>query len=277
MTPPDLFHIAFYRFTRIGDPALAASVVRELAQGLLGSVLMASEGISGTLSGSAAGLDRFEDRLRSDARLEGLFQTLDFMRTTCGGTVPFRRLKVHVRAEILPLGVPGVDAVGRRGTQLGAADWRAMLEAGDTVVIDNRNAFEHRLGRFSGALDPQVENFRDLPAFIAARAAGWKASGQRVAMYCTGGIRCEKTAAWMLDAYGLEVLQLEGGILRYLAEAPHGDPHWQGDCFVFDNRLALSAELQPARLTAAQIYADSPEESWRLERAERLAGEEPGG
>ncbi len=273
MDTPDLFHIAFYRFVRLADPARTASVVRELGRGLTGSVLLATEGISGTLAGDAESLDRFEQALRSDARLDSAFTALTFRRTHCA-VAPFARLKVHVRAQILPLGRDGVDAVGRRGTQLTPPEWRALLAAGDAVVIDNRNGFEHRLGRFRGAIDPQVGNFRDLPAFVEAHAAEWQAQGRRVAMYCTGGIRCEKTAAWMQDAFGLDVQQLEGGILRYLAEMPDARRDWDGDCFVFDNRLALDAGLGQAEVSAEQVYAGhagDAEVAWRLQRARRLA------
>jgi UPF0176 protein len=271
MNAPALFHTAFYRFVRIDDPAQVAAVLREQAHGLLGSVLVAREGISGAVSGTASQLDRFEHALHTDARLAALFDALAFLRTSLGRTAPFHRLKVHVRAEVLPLGVAGVDAVGRRGRQLSPPEWRALLDAGDALVIDNRNGFEHRLGRFRGALDPQVDNFRDFPAFVDAHAEAWRTSGRRVAMYCTGGIRCEKAAAWMHDAHGLEVLQLEGGILRYLAEMPGAARDWHGDCFVFDNRLALNAGLQQADVTAEQVYGGVPDEAWRLRRAQRLA------
>ena len=265
-------HIAFYRFVRLADPASVADALRALASGLLGAVLVAHEGINGMLTGDAAALDRFEHALQHDPRFAGAFTGIAFKRSACV-TPPFQRLKIHVRAELLPLGVDGVDAVGRRGLQLDPPQWREMLAAGQTVVIDNRNSFEFRLGRFRDAVDPQVGNFRDLPAFIAAHALEWKARGQRVAMYCTGGIRCEKTAAWMADAFDIEVAQLEGGILRYLAEMPDAAVDWQGECFVFDNRIALDAQLNETATTAAEVYAGDADEAWRLRRAERLAGD----
>lgn len=275
MTSPALFHIAFYRFVRLPEPARIAQAVRTLTHELLGSVLVAGEGINGVLAGEATALDRFEHALRNDAAFSGAFAGLAFQRSACR-TPPFGRIKVHLRAEILPLGIDGVDAVGRRGLQLDPVQWRALLADPDAVVIDNRNHFEHRLGRFRGAVDPQVGNFRDLPAFIAAHAPAWREQGQRVAMYCTGGIRCEKTAAWMHDAFGLQVQQLEGGILRHLAEtandAPRAEGDWQGECFVFDNRIALDARLQETATTAAEVYAGDADEGWRLQRAQRLAG-----
>ncbi len=274
MSAPDLFHIAFYRFVAIADPSAMAAALREMTVGLLGNVLVAAEGINGTLAGSAEALNAFEHALGRAPATAGLFTDLRCLRTVCR-TPPFQRLKVHVRAEVLPLGVVGIDPVGRRGRQLDAAKWQALLASGDAVVIDNRNHFEYRLGHFRGAVDPQVGNFRDLPRFIEAHAAGWKAKRQQVAMYCTGGIRCEKTAAWMHDAFGLEVLQLEGGILRYLAESGDADcgadADWQGECFVFDNRIALDAALAETQTTAADVYADESDEAWRLRRALRLA------
>ncbi len=275
MPTPELFHIAFYRFVRIGDAPRIAAVLRELTSELLGSVLLADEGINGMLAGPATALDRFEHAMRDDPRLDGFFEGIAFKRSACR-TPPFQRMKVHVRAEVLPLGVDNVDAVGRPGVQLDPVQWRALLAADDVVVIDNRNSFEFRLGHFRGAVDPQVGNFRDLPAFIAANAPAWKAQGQRVAMYCTGGIRCEKTAAWMHDAFDLEVHQLEGGVLRYLAETPDRPADeqvdWQGECFVFDNRIALDTQLNETPTTAADVYAGDADEAWRLQRAQRLAG-----
>ena len=268
---PTLFHIAFYRFVRLADPGHTAAALREITRELLGAVLVAGEGISGMLAGAAPALHRFEQTLQSDLRFGGAFDGIAFKRSACR-TPPFQRMKVHVRAEVLPLGVDGVDVVGRPGVQLDSAQWRALLADPEVVVIDNRNSFEFRLGRFRGAIDPQVGSFRDLPAFIENRAAGWKARGQRIAMYCTGGIRCEKTAAWMQEAFDLEVQQLEGGILRYLAETPDSQADWQGECFVFDNRIALDACLSETATTAADVYAGDADEAWRLQRAMRLAG-----
>ncbi len=269
-----LFHIAFYRFVRIKHTGDVANALRELTRDLRGNVLIASEGINATLAGTAPALDRFQSALRDDPRLNGLFSGISFQRTGCR-TTPFQRIKVHERAEILPLGIEGVDAVDRPGVQLDPQQWRALLAADDVVLIDNRNSFEFRLGRFRNAIDPQVNNFRDLPGYIEAHAPAWKAQGKRVAMYCTGGIRCEKTAAWM-HGMGLEVHQLEGGILRYLAETPDAESDWLGECFVFDNRIALDSRLQETDTTAEAVYAGDPDEQWRLQRARRLASAKPG-
>ena len=267
----DLFHIAFYRFVRIADPDAVATWLRRIASGLSGQVVVAPEGINGTLAGTRQALDVFEQMLGDDPAAGGRFGGMHCQRTACR-TPPFGRLAVRVRPEILPLGIGGVDPVGHRGCRLTPDEWRRVLDDERTVLLDNRNRFEFRLGRFRGAIEPGVSNFRDLPATLARHAATWKADARPVAMYCTGGIRCEKTAAWMADAFGIEPLQLDGGILRFLAEAPDPGRDWQGECFVFDNRIALDARLEETATTAAQVYAGDPDESWRLRRAERLDG-----
>ncbi|MDP9045000.1 MAG: hypothetical protein M3O01_09360 [Pseudomonadota bacterium] len=268
MTVP-LFHIAFYRFVRIAAPADVATRLRALAQGLQGQVVVAPEGVNGALAGPAADLERYARGLRDAPELRALFGDMPLQRSACQ-TPPFGRLKVHVRAEILALGIGPTDPVGRPGTQLDPAAWRALLDDDGTVLLDNRNRFEFRLGRFRGAIEPGVGNYRDLPTYLARQAPRWKAENRRVAMYCTGGIRCEKTAPWLADEFGIEVLQLEGGILRYLATAPEPERDWQGQCFVFDNRIALDSRLRETATTAAEVYATDPDERWRLRRAERL-------
>ena len=266
------FHDAFYKFARIADVDAVAGVVRELGASLTGSVLVASEGINATVAGSLEALDAFRVALATDARLAGAFGEIDFKRSPCL-TPPFQRLKVHSRPEILALGLPAdaaeVDAVGHIGRQVSPERWRELLDDPGVVVIDNRNHFEVRLGRFRNAVDPLVRNFRDFPAYIEAQLPLWRAEGKQVAMYCTGGIRCEKTSAW-LQQRGVEVLQLEGGILNYFARMPDAELDWAGECFVFDNRIALDTRLRETGTTAAQVYANDPEEAWRLERALRL-------
>ena len=262
-----LFHIAFYKFTPLADPDAVVLALRALTFDLLGSVLVAEEGINGVLAGTAAALDAFEQALTALPQADGGFAGMVFKRSGCR-TAPFARIKIHRKEEIVALGVAQVDTVGRGGIDVSPADWRALIAEDDVVVIDNRNSFEYRLGRFRNAIDPRVANFRDFSAFMAAHAPAWKAQGKRVAMYCTGGIRCEKTSAWMADA-GLPIYQLEGGILNFLQSMPDAARDWQGECFVFDNRIALDSRLQETDTTAEQVYS-SPEDAWRLARARRL-------
>ena len=270
MPSSDILHDAFYKFIDIAEVEGTASTLRELTAELTGSVLVAAEGINGTLAGSAAALDAFRVALASDPRLEGRFSGIAFKRSPCVSP-PFQRMKVHSRSEMLPLGVDGVNAVGHIGHQVTPQQWRALLDDPNVVVIDNRNHFEVRLGRFRNAVDPMVRNFRDFPAYIEAQLPTWQAEGKQVAMYCTGGIRCEKTSAW-LHQRGVPVLQLEGGILNYFAQMPDAERDWDGECFVFDNRIALDTRLRETGTTAEQVYAGDPDEAWRLRRARQLAG-----
>jgi UPF0176 protein len=257
-----IFHISFYKFAALQDPSAVAAHLRLLAADLLGSVLVAEEGINGVLAGPAAALDAFEVALCEDPRLAGMV----FKRSACT-TPPFARLKVHVKPEIVSVGVPGGGA--SPDTRVSPSAWRELLTRDDVVVLDNRNSFEHRLGRFKNAIDPGVANFRDFPRFVEQHAPQWKAEGKTVAMYCTGGIRCEKTSAWM-RGLGLTVRELEGGILNYFQALPDAEREWEGECFVFDNRIALDTHLQETATTAEQVYAGEPDGEWRLQRAKRL-------
>jgi UPF0176 protein len=258
-------HISFYRFVPIADPLALAERLRAWDDRVGGNILLAGEGISGALGGTAAALDAFEAALRAEPGLADL----DFKRSDCR-TRPFTLLKVHVKPEIVAFGVPGVSglpAPGRPDSHVSPQRWRELLDDPDVLVLDNRNSFEFRLGRFRGAVDPAVTHFRDFPAYVQAHAAAWQRSGKKIAMYCTGGIRCEKTAAWMQDQ-GLPVYQLEGGILNFFRAMPDAAADWQGECFVFDKRIAIDTRLQETATTAEQVYADEP--PWRLARAKRL-------
>ena len=268
-----LFHISFYKFVRISQPEECARLLRELTAGMGGSILVAPEGINGMLAATGDALDAFQAGLTGDARFNGLFSDIVFKRSACR-TAPFHRMKVHTRPEILPLGVEGVEIdVPAASTALQVVspqEWRKLINEDDVVLIDNRNSFEFRLGNFRNSIDPQVNNFRDFPRYIEDNVDAWKAQGKRVAMYCTGGIRCEKTAAWMLGM-DMPVYQLEGGILNYFASMPDAEKDWQGECFVFDNRIALDTHLQETDTSAEQVYAGDPDEQWRLQRARKLA------
>jgi rhodanese-related sulfurtransferase len=164
---------------------------------LVGSILLAPEGINGMLAGSSTIVERIEQALQHEPAFAGAFTGIAFKHSACV-TRPFGKVSVKVKKEIVPLGIEMVDA-RLTGIQVSPLDWGDLIKQPDVVLLDNRNSFEFRLGHFEGAIDPQVANFRDFPDFIRAHAGAWKAQGKRVAMYCTGGIRCEKTSAWMLD------------------------------------------------------------------------------
>jgi UPF0176 protein len=268
------YHIAFYKFTAISEVDMVVTRLRALTASLLGSILVAHEGINGMLAGDAKQLDDFEQALQNDAAFGASFNGTVFKRTACE-TAPFKRMKVHAKAEIVPLGIEGVDAAGRSAdierTNVSPQAWRELIKQPDVVLLDNRNSFEYRLGKFEGAIDPGVVNFRDFPEYVKAHAEQWKAEKKKVAMYCTGGIRCEKSSVWMQDL-GLEVAQLEGGILNYFKEMPDAERDWKGECFVFDNRVALDTHLHETSTTVEDVYEREPDGAWRLARAKQLDG-----
>lgn len=266
-TAQSLWHIAFYRFVNLPDAEAVAARLRELTLRLTGSILVAQEGINGVLAGPAALLDRFEQALLHDPAFNGNFSGTVFKRSACI-TAPFARMKVHCKKEIVGFGVGGVR-IAAAPSALSPQAWRELIAEDDVVVLDNRNSFEYRLGKFKFAIDPQVANFRDFPKYVEANAAQWKAHGKRVAMYCTGGIRCEKSSAWMREL-GLEVFQLDGGILNYFQTLADAEKDWEGECFVFDNRIALDTKLQETATTLEQVYEAEPDGQWRISRARRL-------
>jgi UPF0176 protein len=281
--PEVWLHGAFYRFVPIADPQAAAQVVRGLAQAcaVQGAIVLAPEGISGAVAGAPAGVAQFEAALQDSSCLMGVLRGMAFKHSK-GQTAPFARLKVSVKPEIVALGLPDDETDAHAlaapdehdSTHLSPAAWRDMLARDDVVVLDNRNHFEYRLGHFKGAVDPQVHNFRDFVAYVQAHTPAWRQANQPVAMYCTGGIRCDKTAPW-LKSLGLQVLQLDGGILNYCQQFPQDSEDWVGECFVFDKRIALDAQLRETTTTAEQVFdATHADEAWRLQRARRLDSSE---
>ena len=229
---------AFYRFAPVPDVAALRSRLLGLARdaGLLGTILVAPEGVNGTVSGTEEGVTALIDGLRAVPGFEGLE-----WKGSEAAAAPFGRLKVRAKAEIVSMGEPGLDPA-TVGTYVEPADWNALISAPDVVTIDTRNGYEVEIGRFEGAVDPGTDSFRDFPDWWAQNADRF--SGKRIAMYCTGGIRCEKATAW-LKAQGVpEVHHLRGGILRYLEQIPETESLWQGGCFVFDQRVSLGHGLE---------------------------------
>ena len=263
----EIVHIAFYKFTALDDLDGVVARFRLLTQNLLGSILVANEGINGMLAGSVTEINAFQSALLEDSFFADKFADITFKRSACN-TAPFGKMKVYKKPEIVPLGINGVDGT-KTGASVSPAQWRALIEEADVVLLDNRNSFEYRLGRFKNAIDPQVTNFRDFPKYIEAHAPQWKAEGKRVAMYCTGGIRCEKTSAWMKEM-DIPVFQLEGGILNYFQQIPDAEKDWEGECFVFDNRIALDTKLKETGTTFEDVYESEPDGEWRMRRAREL-------
>ncbi|MGA1317458.1 MAG: rhodanese-like domain-containing protein [Rubrivivax sp.] len=273
--PPAFVHSAFYRFVTQPDAQAAAGELRSLGAtlGLHGAIVVATEGLNGAVSGVPEAVDAFEHALHSGAVLGGAARGLAFKRSPCGRD-PFGRYKVVVKPEIVALGLPDFEALPapdeRDDSHVSPEAWRELITRDDVVVLDNRNHFEWRLGRFKGAVDPQVRHFRDFVAYVQAHAPQWRAEGRTVAMYCTGGIRCDKTAPWM-RSLGLQVRQLDGGILNHFARLPDAQRDWEGECFVFDKRVAVDTALQETDTTIEAVFdPQDPGERWRLERARRL-------
>lgn len=232
--------VALYAFVAIddGDDLRARLDALCRAQGLRGTLLLANEGINGTVAGSYAGVQALLDLLAADGRFGGLDWKESFAPTR-----PFHRLKVRWKDEIVTLGRPDVDPTRRVGTYVDAAGWNALLADPDVLVVDTRNHYEVRLGTFPGALDPVTQSFSEFPAFVERELD--PAKHKKVAMFCTGGIRCEKASSLMLGAGFEQVFHLKGGILRYLETTTAADSRWAGDCFVFDERVAVTHGLAP--------------------------------
>lgn len=243
-----------YRFVAspgLADPAALRDEIREFAaaQRLTGTVLLASEGINLSICGPDAGIDAFEAFVRAIQEFSGI----RLRRTVVGaGQTPFRRLRVRLRNEIVTFDGPAAAAAARRDPTrttgfLDAAAWNQMLRRDDVTVLDTRNHYEWSIGRFRGAEDPGIGTFRDLAAVLERFSPEQRR--KPLLTYCTGGIRCEKLGGWLLDQGFEQAFQLRGGILGYLEDV-NADPVlenvWEGDCFVFDDRVALTGELQPA-------------------------------
>ena len=231
---------ALYRFAAFDDPAAIRTALeaRARALGIRGTLLVAGEGINGTIAGAPEAVDAMVATIRSLPGCAGLAP-----KYADAAAMPFHRLKVRLKREIVTLGVAGIDAARDAGTYVSPADWNALVDDPDTVVIDTRNGYEVAVGSFAGAIDPGTEAFRDFPAWVDAHRD--ELAGKRIAMFCTGGIRCEKATALMKAEGFDDVHHLDGGILRYLEEVPEGESRWRGECFVFDERVAVGHGLAP--------------------------------
>jgi UPF0176 protein len=230
---------ALYRFVTLDDYREMREPLLDtcLEAGTRGTLLLAREGINGTIAGSREGIDRVLAWLRADPRLADLEHKESF-----DDHQPFYRMKVKLKREIVTMGVPGVDPNRRAGTYVKPRDWNALVNDPDVLLLDTRNDYEVDIGTFEGAVDPRTVNFREFPEYVRRNLD--PARHRKVAMFCTGGIRCEKASAFMLNEGFEEVYHLEGGILKYLEEVPESESTWRGECFVFDNRVAVDHQLR---------------------------------
>jgi UPF0176 protein len=231
---------ALYHFTRFDDPAALRGTLLDLckAQGVKGSLLLAREGVNGTIAGTRGGIDAVLAHLRALPGCTGL----EWKESTAE-TPPFIRMKVKLKREIVTMGVPDVDPRAAVGHYVRPADWNALISAPDVAVIDTRNDYEVGLGTFAGAVDPGTRSFSEFPAWWEANRDRF--GNKRIAMFCTGGIRCEKSTNYLLSQGISEVYHLKGGILKYLEEVPAEQSLWQGECYVFDGRVSVGHGLVP--------------------------------
>ena len=235
---------AFYKFFRFPDCSERRQALAQCfcALGIKGTLLLAEEGVNGTIAGAPDAIDAALATLRAlpgAEELEAKFSEAD--------TPPFPRLKVRLKREIVTMGVPGTDPNSLVGTYVKPEDWNALIADPDIVLIDTRNSYETALGSFEGAIDPQTESFRDFPAWFGDFRARLEAEGRKpkIAMFCTGGIRCEKATSFV-KAEGIDdVFNLQGGILKYLETVPEPETKWRGECYVFDERVSVRHDLTP--------------------------------
>ena len=234
---------AFYQFAALPDFRELREPLRTFAAGLgiKGSVLLAHEGINGTVAGSDEAIDAFVRELQHGALFGGRLDNLE-LKFSSASVMPFQRLKIRLKREIVTLGDTAVDPTRQVGTYVEPSDWNELIAAPDTLVIDTRNAFEVAMGTFEGAVDPGIKSFGQFKEFAAKKLD--PAKHKRIAMFCTGGIRCEKASAYLLAQGFGEVYHLKGGILRYLEGVPEQESRWRGECFVFDERVALGHGLR---------------------------------
>ncbi|MBV9562947.1 MAG: rhodanese-related sulfurtransferase [Bradyrhizobium sp.] len=234
---------AFYQFAALSDFRDLREPLRALCAGLAlkGSVLLAREGINGTLAGHAGAIDVLVDELRHGALFRGRLNSLE-LKFSAASKMPFQRLKVRLKKEIVTLGDDAADPTRRVGIYVEPAEWNALIASPDTLLLDTRNAFEVAMGSFEGAVDPDIASFGQFKAFAAEKLDPTR--HRKIAMFCTGGIRCEKASAHLLAHGFAEVYHLKGGILKYLEQIAESDSRWRGECFVFDERVALGHGLR---------------------------------
>lgn len=259
---------ALYHFTRFSDPAAIRGPLLALCetQGITGSLLIAAEGINGTISGSRAGIDATLAHIRA---LPGC-SDLEW-KESHASMPPFGRMKVRLKREIVTMGQPDVDPKARVGHYVDPVEWNALIQADDVAVIDTRNDYEVAIGTFDGAIDPETTAFGEFPAWWEANKHRFH--NKRIAMFCTGGIRCEKSTNYLLGQGVEDVYHLKGGILKYLEEVPQEQSTWSGECFVFDQRVSVGHGLEegPHLLCHACRRPLLPEDTERREFEEGVS------
>lgn len=252
---------ALYKFVVLEDFENLREPLRSMMEknGVRGTLLLAREGINGTVAASREGIDALLDWLQQDPRLADTVY-----KESLDDSNPFYRTKVKLKKEIVTMGVEGIDPQRVVGTYIKPADWNALISDPEVVLVDTRNDYEVQVGTFQGALNPHTDTFREFPQYVKENLD--PATHKKVAMFCTGGIRCEKSTAYLKEQGFDEVYHLEGGILKYLEEVPQEQSLWEGECFVFDNRITVNHQLEKGSydqchacrlpITAAEMQSD---------------------
>ena len=230
---------ALYKFTRLDDFEEIQSSLKLFLDSLniRGTLLLAREGVNGTIAGDNDSIMKSLDYLPKDGRLAGLEYKLSYSEKP-----PFKRLKVKLKKEIVTLGVSDIDPTHSSGTYVKPADWNELINDPDVVLIDTRNNYEFEIGSFKGSINPNTETFREFPAYTKNNLEKYR--DKKIAMFCTGGIRCEKSTAYLKSEGFENVFHLQGGILKYLEEVKEDESLWEGECFVFDDRVAVKHNLE---------------------------------
>ena len=238
-TNPSVVVAALYRFARFPDFEAFRQPLFEamLAAEVRGTLLLAAEGINGTIAGSRLSIDKVLDFLQQDERFAGLEVKESYVDDN-----PFYRTKVKLKKEIVTMGVQDIDPNEIVGTYVDAEDWNELISRPDVLLLDTRNKYEVEIGTFDGAVNPETDSFREFPEYVARHLD--PGNHKKVAMFCTGGIRCEKSTAYLRQQGFDEVYHLKGGILKYLELVPESESKWQGECFVFDNRVTVNHKLE---------------------------------
>jgi UPF0176 protein len=237
--------VAMYHFVALRDFEVLKTPLLEvcLRNQLKGTILLAHEGLNGTVAGSRAGIDALLEFLKSDPR----FETLQYKESYAASS-PFRRMKVRLKREIVTMGVPDTDPGKLCGERVDAKRWNDLIQDPEVLTIDTRNAFECAIGTFKNAISPNTKSFREFPHFVDTKLDPQK--HRKIAMFCTGGIRCEKATNYLIKQGFEEVYHLDGGILKYLETVDKDQSLWSGECFVFDERVAVDENLAPGSYTS---------------------------
>lgn len=230
---------ALYKFVTLENYLDMREPLREFMEShrIKGTILLALEGLNGTVSGSQEDINSLLEYLNNDDRISPISHKFSWHKEQ-----PFYRTKVKLKKEIVTMGVEGIDPLKTVGTYVAPKDWNELISDPDVTVVDTRNDYEIEIGTFKNAINPQTASFREFPEYVAKELD--PAKHKKVAMFCTGGIRCEKSTAYLKEQGFDEVYHLEGGILQYLEDVPKEDSLWEGDCFVFDNRVAVNHDLE---------------------------------